>query len=140
MRTRTGFTLIDLVIAIAVIAILATIALPAYSNYIRRAKIHDAFNFLVALRAKQELYWIDAHDYGPSACAIGALPGSSQYFSYTCDINNSQQGYLITAKGQGDLLNYNFTIDQSGRRITIDFPGISALPVSCWMDGPGHCM
>jgi type IV pilus assembly protein PilE len=139
MGRQRGYTLIEVLTAVAVLVILATIALPAYANYMRKAKIHDAFTFLLALHTKEQLYWTDAHDYGPSACAIGALAGTSKYFSYTCDINNSQQGYLITAKGQGDLLNYNFTIDMNGKRQTIDFPGVSGLPAQCWLDAPGSC-
>lgn len=139
MKKQTGFTLIEVLIAVAAVGILAAIALPTYSNYQRRAKLVEASYNLLALNTSEQLYWNDHHNYGPSDCAVGALPPPSKYFSYVCNINNSQQGYLITAKGQGDLLNYNFTINDTGERVTIDFPGASGLPAACWLNAPGVC-
>lgn len=132
MGRKKGFTLIELLTVVIVVGIVAALALPAYSKYVRRAKLQEAFAMLLSLHTKEQLYWGDAHNYGPSDCAVGALPPPTKYFSYVCNINNSQQGYLITAKGQGDLLNYNFTIDQTGKRVTIDFPGASGLPAPCF--------
>jgi len=139
MNMQKGFTLIEVLSTLAVAAIIAVIAVPAYARYVREAKFQEAFTTLLALHTKEDLYWTDNHNYGPSDCAIGALPGNTKHFSYICNINNSQQGYLITAKGQGDLLNYNFTIDQNGKMVTIDFPGVTGLPASCWLKEPGAC-
>ncbi len=139
MGKHTGFTLIELLTTVVVIAILAAVAMPSYSSYMRKAKFHDAFTTLLALNSQEQLYWTNNHSYGQTACGVGALPTGTKYFSLTCDLNNSQQGFLITAKGQGDLLNYNFTIDQAGKRVTIDFPGASGLPAACWLDAPGSC-
>lgn len=139
MNNSKGMSLVELLLVIVVAAIIAVIAVPAYARYTLDAKLQEAFTNLIVLQTKENLYWTDAHNYGPSDCAIGALPGNTKYFSYICNINNSQQGYLITAKGQGDLLNYNFTIDQTGQKVTIDFPGVSGLPVSCWLHASGSC-
>ena len=140
MDTHKGFTLIELIIAVIVIAIIAAVAVPLYSNYVRKAKFQEAAISLLNLNLQEKLYWIDSHVYGQTDCAIGALPAPTKNFSYICNINNSQQGYLITAKGQGDLLNYNFTIDQAGNKVTIDFPGVSGLPIACWLYAPGSCL
>jgi type IV pilus assembly protein PilE len=145
MRRRNGFTLIELMVTITVVAIIAAIALPAYGAYTRKAKLHEAFAFMLALSAQEEQYWNDAHDYGLRDCAVRAQAGSSKYFSYTCDIYDSQQSYMVTAKGQGDLLGYNFTIqrlrgDKQPVRMTRDFPPVSGLSAPCWMDAPGSCV
>ena len=47
MRKMKGFTLIELLIGVAVITILAGIALPAYSDYIKRVRIREAFSKLL---------------------------------------------------------------------------------------------
>lgn len=139
MGKQRGFTLLELLMTVVVIAILAAVAVPSYSSYMRKARLHDAFTSLIALHTQEELYWTNNHSYGQSDCGIGALPAGATYFSLTCNLNNSQQGYLITAKGLGSLLNYNFTIDQAGNKVTIDFPGVSGLPTACWLYAPGSC-
>lgn len=136
---KNGFTLVQILFVIAIIGMISAFAIPAYSSYTRQTELQEAFMKLLDLRTQQDLYWTNDHDYGTTDCSIGALPTPSKYFTYICNINNSKQGYLITAKGQGGLLNYNFTIDQSGNRVTIDFPGATGLPASCWMTSPGSC-
>jgi type IV pilus assembly protein PilE len=140
MDRHKGFTLIEILIAVAAIAIIVAVAMPSYSNYVRRAKLQEAATNLLTLNLKQKLFWNDHESYGQADCGVGALPAPTQHFSYVCNINNSQQGYIITAKGQGDLLNYNFTIDQAGNRVTTDFPGASGLPYACWLFAPGSCL
>ena len=49
-----GFTLLELMIAVAIVAILAAIALPSYSDYIKRAKLVEAQNALADFRVKME--------------------------------------------------------------------------------------
>jgi type IV pilus assembly protein PilE len=139
-KAKRGFTLIEILIVVAVIAALARIAMPMYDRYVIKAKLMEAFSTLLELRVKQEQYWVDNHNYGPSACAVGALPASGKYFNFVCDISGSQQAYLLTATGQGDTFkNYKFTIDQNGQRKTTDFPGLSGLPYPCWISTPGPC-
>jgi len=140
MDRHKGLTLIELLIVVAVIAVIATIAIPSYSNYVRKAKFQEVALNLMNLNLQEKMYWTDNRSYGQTDCAVGALPAPTKNFSYICNINNSQQGYLITAKGQGSLLNYNFTIDQAGNKVTIDFPGVSGLPVACWLYAQGSCM
>lgn len=139
MGFQKGFTTMQATIAVALVATLAAIALPSYSRYVQRAKLQEAFSTLESLRAQMELQYPNLGSYGQSDCAIGARPADLKYFTFRCDIHDSQQSYLITAKGKGDLADYNFTIDNKRKRVTIDFPGVSGLPASCWMDRPGNC-
>src|SRR3989449_7965409 len=63
MQRPTGFTLIELMVAIAIVAILAAIALPNYTDYVRRGKIQEATSTLLAMRTKMEQYFQDNRSY-----------------------------------------------------------------------------
>lgn len=66
-----GFTAIELMIAIAIIAVAAAIALPSYSSYQDRAKVSQAITEIGALNAKLRLYMVDNTFPPPSLAAVG---------------------------------------------------------------------
>ncbi|MDD5298458.1 MAG: prepilin-type N-terminal cleavage/methylation domain-containing protein [Rhodocyclaceae bacterium] len=157
-QSRKGFTLIEMMIVVAIIAILSTIAYPMYTSYIQRGKIGEAMSELGQLRVQLEQYYQDHRDYGSSGTGCGgttspipssATPAGTQYFSYACnwtvtgDTTNSgsNQAYQITAtgiSGQG-MSGYTYTIDYNGNRKTTAYPGASGLPRSCWLLKSGDC-
>ena len=76
----SGFTLIELMITVAVIAILAAIAIPAYGDYVRRSKITEASSSLSDMRNRLEQYFLDNRQF-PVNCipaAAGAAPVGSR--------------------------------------------------------------
>ena len=76
-----GFTLIELMITVAVIAILAAIAIPAYGDYVRRSKITEAASSLSDMRNRLEQYFLDNRQF-PTNCipaAAGPAPAGSIY-------------------------------------------------------------
>ena len=84
MKLQTGFTLIELMIVVAIVAILSAVAVPAYSSYSMRGKIPDATSNLAALRVSMEQFYQDNRNYGTApACGVTAMPVSS-YFTFSC--------------------------------------------------------
>ena len=82
-KDERGFTLIEVMITVAIIAILAAVALPSYSSYIMRAKVTDAAKGLSEMRLKMEQYFQDQRTY-LGACAAGTLappPADTDRFS-----------------------------------------------------------
>ena len=63
-RAAAGFTLIELMITVAIVAILASIAMPSYQAYVRRGQLADAFKSLADMRVKMEQYYQDNKFYG----------------------------------------------------------------------------
>ena len=148
-----GFTLIELMITIAIVGILAAVAMPSYKNYIRRGQQPEAFNTLSDYRTKMEQYYQDNHNYGSAAtaCADNAaasswntFPKTIKYFTFTCKANtvasdSTQQSYIITATGSAGMVKGDvYTINQNGDRATTVFKG-GAVTASCWLSSSGSC-
>jgi type IV pilus assembly protein PilE len=54
---QTGFSLVELMIVVAIMAILASVAIPAYSNYLNRARQTEAMTALMNAKMEQEMFW-----------------------------------------------------------------------------------
>jgi len=61
---RYGFTLIELMITVAIIAILAAIAMPSYQDYVRKGRRADAQSFMQEVVARQQHFLLDRRAYG----------------------------------------------------------------------------
>ena len=71
-----GFTLIELMVTVAIIAILATVALPSYQNHVMRANRSAAASFLMEVANMQERYYLDARAYAAVSYTHLTLPTS----------------------------------------------------------------
>jgi type IV pilus assembly protein PilE len=145
MRRQQGFTLIELMITVAVVGILAGIAVPSYMDYITRSKIQEATSNLLAMRTKLEQYYQDNRTYA-NACAAGTvapLPTGLKYFTITCPALTAT-AYTIQADGGiagGDqsMKNFTYTIDQANTRTTTQLPTTAwgTAPITCWVSKKG---
>ena len=135
----TGFTLIELMISIAIIAILSAIAFPSYTDYVRRGRIAEATAALAAQRVSLEQYYQDHRSFGAgSACGVAAPPDAA--FRYACETSDGGQAFLVTATGgsaQG-MTGFIYTIDHGGLRRTTGLPATwGTAPLDCWVTARG---
>lgn len=129
-QAQRGFTLIELMITIAVVAILSAVALPAYTAYIQRARVPVALDGLSAYLTRMEQRYQDVGNYANGANCAVALPAAGD-FTITCALSNAGQGFTATATGNGPVAGYAFTIDHLGTRVTTAHP--KGLPgANCW--------
>jgi type IV pilus assembly protein PilE len=142
--TVRGFTLIELMIAVAIVAILAAVALPAYRDYILRGQLADARNLLSASAAQLEQFYQDNRNYGSTATACGVAVPTSARFTFTCNWGTggapfgTNQAFLLIATGTGGTTGFTFTINQRGEQRSTALPsGWGTATVNCWVTRKG---
>ncbi len=143
MKRVLGFTLIELMIAVAIIGILAGIAYPSYTEHVRRGRITEMTNELSTMRVRLEQFYQDNRNYGSTGAACGNNIGTKNGTAFTFSCNNgggSAQNFVITATGNAavGMNGYTFTIDETNTRRTTAFPGAAGLPLACWISKKGE--
>ena len=118
---QAGFTLIELMIAVAVVAILAGIAIPQYSDHLVRASLTAATGTLKEVRARMEQRYADNRSYANAAgaCAIPNFTDPDSGFSFTCAIAAAGQSFTWTATGTGRAAGFTYTVDEAGIERTV---------------------
>ncbi len=130
-----GFSLIELMIVVAIIGILAAIAIPNYNEHIMKARITDAVSKLSDMRVRMEQFFQDNRTY-VGACQAGTLaplPANTTYFQYSCPAANlTATTFTVTATGIGVMNGFVYTINQNNVRATTGVPTGWTANASCW--------
>jgi len=133
MKHQKGFSLIELMIVVAVIGILASVAYPAYQDYVIRSKRGDAMSSLAALRIEQEKYRANNSSFA-SAAALG-YPRASRDEYWTINIvSQGTSDFLATAYpvSHTDEDCPFFAVDRSGPESAYNDGSDTAANSSCW--------
>jgi type IV pilus assembly protein PilE len=134
-----GFTLVELMIAVAVVGILAAVAVPAYSDYVTRGKIPEATSTLASMRVKLEQYYQDNRSYGSSAAGCGVSDPTGKYFDYSCvwGDDSTPQTFKITASGKASqgMSGFVYTLNEKNEQTSTAW---GAPSVNCWVTKKGQ--
>jgi type IV pilus assembly protein PilE len=133
---NSGFTLIELMVTIAIVGILGAVAMPVYSDYVRRGKVPEATTALASMRVQMEQYYQDNRHYGDASPACGVPEPTSTNFTYVCALGLTNQSYTITASGSTarGTNGMIYTINQAGTRGSTAWGSTSA---TCWITKKG---
>lgn len=118
MKNNVGFTLIELMIVIAILGIVSAIAIPMYTGYIATARLAEAKNNIAALRLAEEEFFLE----------------NNNYFSDMSDDNanlaSASTDLWSASKGDGNQVNFTYTVSASGNNYTITATGNASTPVA----------
>lgn len=141
-QDNKGFTLIEVMITVAIVAILAAIALPSYTDYVKRGKIVEATGNLANYRVQMEQSYQDNRNYGTAGGACGVNVPTDKYFTYTCVVGGTNQTYTATAKskanvGLGPVDAFTYTVTETNVKATTKFDNVTQT-AACWITRKGE--
>ena len=138
-----GFTLIEVMVAVACIAILAAVAMPNYSEHVRKARRTDAKNAVLELAGRQARFYSINNRYAKVATELGyaALPASVQgpggsHYELSVGFDSSGKTYTAKATPTGaqtkDLKCYTYLLTHTGAQSNVDAADNALSSASCW--------
>lgn len=132
IRYTRGFTLIEVMITVAIVGIIAAIALPSYGAYIRKTRRADAMASLSQAQTNIERCYAANFSYAMPPCA--APPAASIKGFYTIAAVSTATTYTLTATATGsqaaDKTCTQMTVDQANQMTAVDDGSTAQL--GCW--------
>ncbi len=138
LRLHVGFSLIELMVALAIAATIAVATVPSYRDYMLRSRIPEATSGLLLTGMRLEQYYQDHRSYAASGTTTcGVMMPSTDRFAFNCVVPPDGQSFLVSARGSGDgsMASFGYTLDHLGAQRTTVLPaGWGDAPADCWIE------
>jgi type IV pilus assembly protein PilE len=143
-QTR-GFTIVEVMVTMAILAILGAVSVPMYTSYVTRAKVPAALDALSSVASRMEQYYQDRGNYGNNGvCGNGlAMPTPTNFQLVSCTVLTVNgvpfQGYIATVTGDTSvgMAGYTYSINHRGLRATVAHP--KGGNANCWTISGTKC-
>jgi len=133
-QRQSGFTLVELMIVVAIVGILSAIAVPSYNSYVMRARLVEAHGVLASTQNKLEQYWTNNRKYEDfDKEGASLMPDGGLNFDYSLE-DATVSAYTLIATGKDAAAGFVYTIDQAGKRATTAAPDGWETSDECWVD------
>ena len=115
-----GFTALEVLVAVTIVGVLASLVVPSYGTYMARSRVLDA------------------------AGSCGATPlasGAGDAFDVACSATTSTYRVTATGRAAGGMAGFAYTVDETGARATVSVPQGWTRTIDCWTARPdGSCL
>lgn len=138
-KSENGFTLIELMVVIAIVGILAAIAYPSYTDSVRKTKRSDAQIALSRAATLQEREYTQNNAYTNTMANIGGATSDEGYYTISASIAACTSScYLLSATPvaggaqASDEDCWTITLDHTGRKASANKAGTANPSGTCW--------
>jgi type IV pilus assembly protein PilE len=144
-RQTKGFTLVELMVVVAIISILAMVGIPSYRDYVVRGNLADAATGLASVRANMERHFQDNRTYATVGTFVtpcdGAIPAASRTFGnfvVSCSGTPTATTFTLQATGTNAVAGFSYTLNEQDVRQTTAAPNGWPTCTSQWMMKKGQ--
>ncbi len=134
-RVELGFTLIEVMVVVAVVGILVGIAIPSYRSYVLKSRRADALAALSQSQVMLERCYAQSFSYSAICAGLPVFPVASERGYYRIGMSNqTATTYTLTATPVGsqvsDTLCAAISVDQANRKVAADSSAVAQT--ACW--------